>query len=145
MNFDVEQELKNQRDREGKGCEDVDWALAREDTLCASSLFEVCEWWVKVGRGKNPLFFLVVPAIIALPAANSFQERIFSACTHFNDPLRQSLKEARFEMAVLLSVNESLLSGTVPTEEEAKEIVKDVVAKFETDSELEDCLDLFSG
>ena len=48
-------------------------------------------------------------------------------------------------MAVLLSVNESLLSGTVPTEEEAKEIVKDVVAKFETDSELEDCLDLFSG
>ena len=86
-----------------------------------------------------------MPAIIALPEANSFQERIFSACTHFDDPLRQSLKEARFDMAVLLSVHESLLSGTVPTEEEEKEIVKDVVAKFETDSELEDCLDLFNG
>ena len=48
-------------------------------------------------------------------------------------------------MAVLLSVNESLLSGAVPTEEEANEIVKDVVAKFDADSELEDYLELFSG
>ena len=42
VNFDVERELKNQRDRDGKGCEGVDWALAREDILCASSLFDVC-------------------------------------------------------------------------------------------------------
>lgn len=114
------------------------WELVQEDTLYASSR------WLNVGREKHSLVFLVEPSIVSLPAANAFQERVFSACTHFDDPLRQRLKEARFEMAVLLSINQSLLSDTVPAEDEAKKIVEDIVAKFDADSELEECLDLFT-
>ena len=72
------------------------------------------------------------------------QERTFSTCTFFDDPLRQSLKDARFEMAVLLAVNEELLSGEVTSEDEAKKIVEKVVAKFADDADLLDsCSDLF--
>ena len=45
---------------------------------------------------------------MALPAANAFLERMFSTVTWFDDPLRQSLGHDRFEMGVLLGVNQDL-------------------------------------
>ena len=69
--------------------------------------------------------------MLACPSANGLQERIFSACTWFDNPLRQSLTDKRFEMAVLLAVNESLLQCNVPSEEEARKIVARVIAKFD--------------
>ena len=145
MKFDAEEELKDQLKRMGKDHKSIDWErVKKNDTLYISSHFDSREWWVKVGRKVHPLVFLVVPAIIALPASNGFQERTFSTCTFFDDPLRQSLKDARFEMAVLLAVNEELLSGEVPSEDEAKKIVEKVVAKFADDADLLDsCSDLF--
>ena len=59
-----------------------------------------------------------------MPASNAFVERIFSACTWFDDPLRQRLKPAHFVMSVLLAVNEAMLIETVPTDEEAQAIVE---------------------
>ena len=145
MKFDAGEELKDQLKRMGKDHKSIDWErVKKNDTLYISSHFDSREWWVKVGRKVHPLVFLVVPAIIALPASNGFQERTFSTCTFFDDPLRQSLKDARFEMAVLLAVNEELLSGEVPSEDEAKKIVEKVVAKFADDADLLDsCSDLF--
>ena len=72
-----------------------------------------------------------MPPMIALPSNNGFQERIFSACTHFDNPIRQRLKESRFEMAVLLAVNESILKCEIPTNEKAQEIVEKVIKRFE--------------
>ena len=115
----------------GKESSDVDWNKVRNNnTLYISSLFDSCEWWRNVGRKHHHLVFLVVSEIIALPSSNGFQERIFSACTWFDNPLRQSLKSTRFEMAVLLAVNESLLCNKVPSEDELEEIVRNVVSNL---------------
>ena len=83
----------------------------------------------KVGQKSHKKVFYVAPIIIALPTHNGFQERTFSVCTWFDSPIRQKLEGSRFEMAVLLAVNEGILSCDVPTEDEAKEIVKKVVQK----------------
>ena len=66
-------------------------------------------------------------AIIALSPSNAFLERIFSACSWFDDPLRQRLKDDHFEKAVLIAVNESLISGVSTTKEKVKGIVETVV------------------
>ncbi len=77
--------------------------------------------------------FTIVPLLVALPSHNGFQERTFSACTWFDNPLRQSLEDERFEKAVLLAVNECFIEGEVLTDEKAKEIVRKVVASVELD------------
>ena len=135
--IDPKELLNEQYKRMGKENSDVDWKKVRDnDTLYISSLFDSCEWWRNVGRKRHYLVFLVVPSIIALPSFNGFQERIFSACTWFDNPLRQSLKSTRFEMAVLLAVNESLLCNKVPSEDELEEIVKNVVSNLMTSPRL---------
>ena len=101
-----------------------------------SSLFDLCEWWINVGHRENCLVYLVVPLIITLPSMNSFQECIFSTCTWFDNPLCQRLHNGRFDMAVILDVNEALLTCKIPSEEEAKKIVERVIATF-SDSSLE--------
>ena len=52
---------------------------------------------------------------------------MFSACTWFDDPLRQRLKDDCFEKAVLVAVNECLISGVSATKERVKAIVEKVV------------------
>ena len=74
--------------------------------------------------------YLTLPKILSLPSSNMFLERIFSTCTWFDSHLRQRLADERFEMAVLIAVNDALISGVVPTEDEAKEIVENVIATF---------------
>eukprot|EP00956_Cyclotella_meneghiniana_P032818 scaffold91636_cov36-Cyclotella_meneghiniana.AAC.4 len=132
-NFDAIDELKKQLIRLGKDpkAENIDWATAEEDCLYYSSKFNLLEWWKSVGRTKWPEVYLVFCIWVALPNSNGFQERIFSLCTWFDNPLRQSLKETRFEMAVLLAINDAFLSDTAPSVEETKEILKKVVATFE--------------
>ena len=128
--FDPKQELKDQRARMKKGCADIDWKrVGEEEVLCISSKFDSLEWWNKVGRKSHKKVFYVAPIIIALPTHNGFQERTFSICTWFDSPICQRLKGSRFEMAVLLAVNEGILSCDIPTEDKAKEIVKRVVQK----------------
>lgn len=96
-----------------------------------SSMFDLREWWKAGGREKYSLVYLVVPIIIALDSTNAFQERIFSTCTWFDDPLRQSLKDGRFEMAVLLAANDALISKfDTPTEDQAKDIVAKAIQKL---------------
>jgi len=132
QNFDPEVVLKEQYMRMRKDCSSVDWArVKKNETLYISSLFDCLEWWMHC-RKEHKLVFLVVPPVLACPSANGLQECIFSACTWFDNPLRQSLSDKRFEMAVLLAVNEALLKCNVPTEEEAKEIVARAVAKYDS-------------
>ena len=139
MTFDTVSELKAQYKRTGKDPTGIDWGRVENlDTLYISSLFDSVEWWKQVGRKDHPQVFPVFPAVIAQPASNDFQERIFSACTWFDNPLRQSLQDERFEMAVLLAVNESFLDMTVPSDARAREIVASVLATFERSGDLFD-------
>ena len=80
-----------------------------------------------VSEGRHTLIYLVLPATIALPPSDAFLERIFSACTWFTGPLRQRLKDNRFEKAVFIAVNESLISGVSTTKEKVKGIIETVV------------------
>ena len=75
------------------------------------------------------------PSIIALPPSNTFLELIFSACTWFDDPLRQRLKGKRFEMAFLISVNDNLINGVVPSEKKVQEIIESIVTLFDKEGE----------
>eukprot|EP00984_Skeletonema_dohrnii_P026908 scaffold16320_cov131-Skeletonema_dohrnii-CCMP3373.AAC.2 len=49
--------------------------------------------------------FAAALSILALPTSNAFMERTFSACTWHDDPLRQSLREERYEKKDVLAVN----------------------------------------
>ena len=75
---------------------EVDWEKVNEvDVLYISSIFDSLEWWKAQGARNFPEIFRVALPISALPASNAFLERIFSACTYFVDPLRQSLSPLR--------------------------------------------------
>ena len=145
-NFDSTEELKRQLIRMGKdpNAEDIDWDQA-EDCLYFSSKFHLLEWWKCVGCKKWPEVYLVFCIWIALPNSNSFQERIFSLYTWFDNPLRQSLKETRFEMAVLLAVNDAFICTETPTDAETVEIMKTIVATFEKELGSDVVADLQSG
>ena len=68
--------------------------------------------------------------------SNTFLERIFSACTWFDDHLRQSLQDKRFEMAVLIAVNNNLLNGVVPPEKTVTEIIESVLTLLNKEGDL---------
>ena len=115
----------------GKACDDIDFNKVKANkTLCISSKFDLREWWLH-SRSNHSIVYVAVPTLVSLPNSNAFQERTFSTCTYFDDPLRQRLKRERFEMAVLLAVNEALLKTEVPSEADAKQIVSKVLATFE--------------
>ena len=93
----------------GKDTKDIDWGRVKDgDILYISSQFDSLEWWKTQGSRKFPEVFRVALPILALPASNAFLERIFSACTWFDDPVRQSLGDQRFEKSILLAVNKDL-------------------------------------
>ena len=90
QDFFPDKELRKHRHRMGKDCSDIDWArVNRQETLYISSFFYLCEWWLHaVSTERHTLVYLILPAIIALPPSNTFLERIFSARTLLDDPLR---------------------------------------------------------
>ena len=67
-------------------------------------MFDLSEWWDKVGRQAYQLIFPAVPLVIPVPSSNGYQERVFSACTYFDGDLKQRLKDTRYEMKVLTAV-----------------------------------------
>jgi hypothetical protein len=136
--FVPEQELKAQLKRKGKDWkkESIDWkkvdvAGVDFDVLYISKQFDVAEWWANEGKKLHPLLAIAIAPILSLPASNGHQERTFSVCQHFNNELRQSLKDERFEMSVLLAVNKEYAGIKIPTEEEAVAIVADVISGIE--------------
>ena len=108
-----DKELRKHRHRMGKDCSDIDWVrVNRQETLYISLIFDLCEGWLyAVSMERHTLVHLVLPAIIALPPSNTFLERIFSACTWFDGHVRQRFNGDYFEKAVLVAVNECLISG----------------------------------
>ena len=117
QDFFPDKELRKHRHRMGKDCSDIDWVrVNRQETLYISSFFDLCEWWLHVvSMERHTLVYLVLPAIIALPPSNAFLKRIFSSCTWFDGPLRQRLNSDDFKKAVLVAVNECLISGVSAT------------------------------
>lgn len=109
--FDPEHELRMQYKRMNKDTSDIDWKRVKgvsPDVLYISSKFDMLEWWKTQGKTKYWDVFVAGLPTMALPAANAFLERIFSTATWFDDPLRQKLGHERFEMGVLLGVNQDL-------------------------------------
>ena len=118
-NMDMVEELKAQLQRKSvhdqSGESEVDWVKVNDrDILYISSLFDLSEWWDKVGRQAYQLIFPAVPLVIPVPSSNGYQERVFSACTYFDGDLKQRLKDTRYEMKVLTAVNEQLVDDLSP-------------------------------
>ena len=128
--------LQRQLSRTNKGDSGIDWdRVESKDLLYISSIFDSLEWWKEEGKILYYEIFVAILGILGLPSTNAHQERTFSTCTWFDDALRQSLKEGRFEMAVLLAVNNAFLEdGSIPSEEEMKKIVEKVVRIYDNDS-----------
>ena len=111
---------------------DIDWGrVSKMETLFIFSFFDVCELQLNVGCKPYHLVYILFPSIIVLLPLNGFLEHIFKACTWFDNQLRQRLKDLCFEMAILISVNDSLIRGVVPTEEKAKAVIASVEAQFD--------------
>ena len=111
QDFDPEHELRMQYKRMGKDTNDIDWKRVKgvsPDILYISSKFDMLEWWKTQDKTEYWDVFVAGLPTMALPAANAFLERMFSTATWFDDPLRQSLGHDRFEMGVLLGVNQDL-------------------------------------
>ena len=89
QDFSLEGELRKQRHRMRRDCNDIDWMrVNKQETLYISLIFDLCEGWLyAVSMERHTLVYLVLPVIIALPPSNAFLERIFSACTWFDGPL----------------------------------------------------------
>ena len=68
--------------------------------------------------------YSLVPIVTAMPPSNAYMERIFSTCTWFDNPLRQRLNDEKFEMAVIIVVNECILNEKEPSDERKMEIVE---------------------
>jgi hypothetical protein len=68
QDFSPEEELRKQRHRMRRDCNDIDWMrVNKQETLYISSIFDLCEWWLHVvSVGRHTLVYLVLPAIIAL-------------------------------------------------------------------------------
>jgi hypothetical protein len=140
--FDPELEIKTQQKRKGLDWKelDIDWSrIKQNDTLYISKYFDLAEWWKSIGKHNHMLISIAVPSILSLPASNGHQDRTFSTCTHFNDKLRQRLRDDRFEMSVLIAANKSMTSIKVPTETEAKAIIAEAVKKVEASAVIDVC------
>ena len=79
-----------------------------------SFVFDLGEWWHVVGRQAHIIVFCAVPLIILIPSSNAYQERVFSARTYFDNTLRLNLKDERYEMKVLMAVNDHLMDDLNP-------------------------------
>lgn len=128
--------LERQLDRTNNNGSGIDWDKVKSnDLLYISSVFDSLEWWKEEGNSVYYHIFVAILGILGLPSTNAHQERTFSTCTWFDDALRQRLKEGRFEMAVLLAVNNAFLEdGSMPSDEEMKAIVEKVVKIYDDDS-----------
>ena len=113
--IDVVAELKEQVQRLPSKKDHIDWdRVERQELLYISSVFDLSKWWHVVGRKTHVIVFCAVPLIILIPSSNAYQERVFSACTYFDNTLRQHLKDQRYEMKVLMAVNEHLMDDLNP-------------------------------
>ena len=54
---------------------------------------------------KHPAVSVAALPVLAIPASIAFPERIFRACTWYDDPLNQLLHDVCFERKVLLGFN----------------------------------------
>jgi hypothetical protein len=92
--------------------EEVTAAVAENDTQLKNPLylahrFDVLSWWRKVGSIMFPFMSVGAPIILAKPAHNGYQERVFSLGKFCDSPLRNKQTAANFEMRVLDMINKN--------------------------------------
>ena len=113
--MDVVAKLKEQVQQLSSNKDNIGWdRVDRRDLLYLSSVFDLSEWWHVVGRKGHVIVFCAVPQIILISFSNVYQKRVFSACTYFDNTLRLNLKDERYEMKVLIAVNEHLMDDLNP-------------------------------
>lgn len=77
------------------------------------------DWWRNSeNQARFPTIFNFACRILALPAANGFQERVFSRSRYIDTYLRQNLSERKFECLTLLAFNQEFLEEYVPFDTE---------------------------
>jgi hypothetical protein len=69
--------------------------------------FDFLAWWRKVGMLLFPFMAVGAPIILAKPAHNGYQERVFSLGKFCDSPLRNKQTADNFEMRVLDTINKN--------------------------------------
>jgi hypothetical protein len=75
------------------------------DAVYVSKYFDLLLWWKEVGSRTFVEVSCAALVMLGKPTHNAFQERVFSRGTYKDSLLKKSLKENKFEMAVLNSLN----------------------------------------
>ena len=108
--MDVVAKLNKQVQQLSSNKDNIEWEkVDRRDLLHISSVFDLSEWWHVVGHKAHVIVFHAVPLIISILSSNAHQECVFSACTYFDNTLLQNLKDERYEVKVLMAVNEHFM------------------------------------
>jgi hypothetical protein len=95
-----------------EGREEVELLCSLNDTHIKTPLwlahrFDVLAWWRKVGMLLFPLMAVGAPIILAKPAHNGYQERVFSLGKFCDSPLRNKQTADNFKMRVLDTINKN--------------------------------------
>jgi hypothetical protein len=78
-----------------------------KNPLWLAHRFDVLSWWRKVGTLLFPYMAVGAPIVLAKPAHNGYQERVFSLGKFCDSPLRSNQTAANFEMRVLDTINKN--------------------------------------
>jgi hypothetical protein len=70
----------------------------------------ICLWW-KEHQTQFPVLSTLARIHLAMPAAQSFQERVFSTAKHTLGQKRTRLDQTRFKQATILRHNKKLMAS----------------------------------
>jgi hypothetical protein len=80
-----------------------------KDAYYAFKYFDLYKWWYVFGKKCWPELTTAASIMLEKPTHNGFQVHVYSRGTYTDTKLRQSLKERNFEMAVLNSLNGTIV------------------------------------
>jgi hypothetical protein len=75
------------------------------DAVYVAKYFDLLLWWKQKGSRSFAEVSCAALVMLGKPTHNAFQERVFSRGTYKDSILKKSLKEDKFEMSVLNSLN----------------------------------------
>jgi hypothetical protein len=75
------------------------------DAIYVAKYFDLLMWWKQEGSRSFVEISCAALVLLGKPTHNAFQERVFSRGTYKDSVLKKKLKEDKFEMSVLNSLN----------------------------------------
>jgi hypothetical protein len=124
--FNLEVDWEEEATRQGVV---LDVAVGRHP-FRISKFIDPLQWWKRMAP-KFPVVSRLALRVLATPAANVYQESVFSHATHVNSIHRRSASPVTMEMNVLLKVNDRFVMENMASDSEFAKVLVDEAALAE--------------